>query len=305
MQRLHRIHYESSQDLLRSIRYLKQVCSNPHPHIVQLITVQGSENHIWIVLEYCAGGSLIHLLMSERTLILSACKSILRDVARALEHLNKLGIVHCAVRPSAILLTENGSAKLGSFECARLIGGEPLWQTIRYPMYASPEVFAYQAATSCMDVWSLGCVGYEILMGSAPFNGTVLSDLKDSVCNDEVFLSDSQDEFGDLLLAMLSKNPKMRTPVDRLGDHALLRGSTLPSITRDSSISVGDQDGMLSQVREEEEEEEYEENDDELARKRTGKNDDEESNAQSSDALLLVGSRRRVPTGSDEDASSM
>ena len=74
VKRIPRAAYEASQERIRGIRFLRQMCADRHPHILHLAAAQASEHHVWVVYEYCAGGSLMQLLMAEGTLIMPACK---------------------------------------------------------------------------------------------------------------------------------------------------------------------------------------------------------------------------------------
>ena len=199
---------------------------------------------------------------------------MIKDLALALEYVNRLGIVHGAVRPAAVMLTEHGVVKLAAFECSRLVGAQALDNSLAHPRYASPEVFAQQPAASCMDVWALGCVGYEMLVGVPPFAGTTLDDVRAAVCEDDVAFPSNAEDFDHLLATMLVKDPGQRMPLERLSEHPRLRGASRGMPPRDSSFSVSEHDGKLSEVREED--------------------DDDEEAADDNAVPMGVGSRRRV-----------
>jgi serine/threonine-protein kinase ULK4 len=76
-------------------------------------------NHLWLILEYCVGGDLKSLLQQDMRLPESSVHDFGRDLLAALQFLHSKGIIHCDLKPTNILLDENGTLKLGGFSCAR------------------------------------------------------------------------------------------------------------------------------------------------------------------------------------------
>ena len=78
-----------------------------------------TNNHLWLILEYCVGGDLKSLLQKDMNLPESSVHDFGRDLLAAMQHLHSKGIIHCDLKPTNILLDENGTIKLGGFGCAR------------------------------------------------------------------------------------------------------------------------------------------------------------------------------------------
>ncbi len=148
-----------------------------HPHILTLIDSGESDGFLWYVVPFITGESLRQRLERERQLRLDDALAIARDVAAALDHAHRRGIMHRDVKPDNILLHE-GEAMLADFGIAlalREAAGERLTGTglsLGTPQYMSPEQAAAERELDARsDVHSLGVVLYEMLAGEAPFTG--------------------------------------------------------------------------------------------------------------------------------------
>jgi serine/threonine-protein kinase len=154
-----------------------------HPHILTLIdSGECSEPGmpgpcLWYVVPFIRGESLRQRLERERQLRLDEALAIARDVASALDHAHRHGVIHRDVKPENILLHE-GEAMLADFGIAlalREAASERLTGTgmsVGTPQYMSPEQAAADRQLDARsDVYSLGAVLYEMLAGEPPFTG--------------------------------------------------------------------------------------------------------------------------------------
>ena len=148
-----------------------------HPHIVPLYDSGEADDFLYYVMPLVEGESLRDRMTRERQLPIDEALRIAREVADALSYAHARGVIHRDIKPENILL-EGGHAVVADFGIARALsaaGGERLTQTgmsVGTPLYMSPE----QAAGSGeidgrSDLYSLGCVLYEMLGGQAPFSG--------------------------------------------------------------------------------------------------------------------------------------
>lgn len=76
-------------------------------------------NHLWLILEYCVGGDLMSLLRQDVRLPENSIHDFARDMVMALQFLHTNSIIYCDIKPSNILLDENGRLKLGGFGLSR------------------------------------------------------------------------------------------------------------------------------------------------------------------------------------------
>src|SRR2546427_2609205 len=165
-----------SPRLLRE-RFIREVdlSSNlSHPHIVPIFSAGEVDGLFYYVMPYVEGESLRHRLLEERTLPLEAALHIARDVADALAFAHARGIIHRDIKPENILLSGN-HAIVADFGIARAISaaGSPTLtqagQPIGSPGYMSPEqALGTGDLDARTDVYSLGCVLFEMLAGEPP-----------------------------------------------------------------------------------------------------------------------------------------
>ena len=78
-----------------------------------------TRNHLWLILEYCVGGDLMSLLKEDGQLPEDSIHGFARDLTAALQHLHATGMAYCDLKPSNILLDEDGRVKLGGFGLSR------------------------------------------------------------------------------------------------------------------------------------------------------------------------------------------
>ena len=162
---------------LGTARFLREIdvaAQLNHPHILPLLDSGTADGFLYYVMPYVAGGSLRGRLLSADTLQTDEVAHIAQDVARALEHAHRLGVVHRDVKPENILFSE-GLAVVADFGIARVLGsvsrdaltrsGFPLGT----PGYMSPEQASGNTELDARtDVCSLACVIYEMLIGETP-----------------------------------------------------------------------------------------------------------------------------------------
>ena len=161
----------------RFLREIKTTAQLNHPHILPLLDSGEGDGTLFYVMPFVEGETLRDRLARERQLPLEDALQIAREVADALTYAHSHGIVHRDIKPENILLA-GVHAVVADFGIARALsvaGGERLTETglaVGTPAYMSPE----QAAGSHdpdgrSDIYSLGCVLYEMLVGETPYTG--------------------------------------------------------------------------------------------------------------------------------------
>src|SRR5512136_3438958 len=159
----------------RFLREIATVAKLTHPHILPLFDSGVADGLLFYVMPFVEGESLRDRITREKQLPVDDALRIAREVADALSYAHSRGVVHRDIKPENILL-EEGHAVVADFGIARAAAGaEKLTATgvmVGTPAYMSPE----QAAGSReldgrSDLYSLGCVLYEMLAGQPPFTG--------------------------------------------------------------------------------------------------------------------------------------
>ncbi len=159
----------------RFLREIRTTAQLAHPHILPLLDSGEADGTLFYVMPYVEGESLRGRLEREKQLPLDDALQTAREVADALSYAHSHGVIHRDIKPENILL-QGGHAVVADFGIARAVsaaGGSRLTETglaIGTPAYMSPE----QASGSKdldgrSDLYSLGCVLYEMLSGDAPY----------------------------------------------------------------------------------------------------------------------------------------
>ena len=192
-----------------------------HPHILPIYDSGEADGELYYVMPYVAGESLRARLNRERQLPLDEALRITCEVASALDHSHRHGIIHRDIKPENILL-EDGQALVADFGIARAVsavGEGKLTSTgvsLGTPTYMSPEQgMADPSLDGRSDIYSLGCVLYEMLAGSPPFSGHTTQALiarhsLDEVPSLSIVRRTIPDEVEDAVLRALEKVPADR-----------------------------------------------------------------------------------------------
>jgi len=167
--------------LLGPDRFLREVeiaARLNHPHILALYDSGDADGFLFYVMPYIAGESLRNKLEREQQLSVDEALGITRQVASALAHAHAHDVIHRDVKPENILLHE-GEAMVADFGIALAVSAAAdgrLTQTgitVGTPAYMSPEQAASERTLDARsDVYSLGCVLYEMLAGEPPYTGS-------------------------------------------------------------------------------------------------------------------------------------
>jgi len=154
-----------------------------HPNIVQAIDVGDADGVYYFVMELVEGSTLSALLKEKGKIpSLDAC-GIISQVARALEHSARYGMLHLDVKPGNIMLTHTGLAKLADFGLARHVEDEDTLYAEKKvvfgtPPYMSPEqIRGVSHLDGRSDIYSLGVTFYELVTGSNPFKAPTTKEM--------------------------------------------------------------------------------------------------------------------------------
>jgi TolB-like protein/predicted Ser/Thr protein kinase len=146
-----------------------------HPHILTVLDSGEVAGQLWFTMPYVEGQSLRDRLRRDQQLPVEDALRITREAAAALDYAHEHGVVHRDIKPENILLTRRGEVLVADFGIARALGAaDSLTQTglaMGTPAYMSPEQAAGGAVDGRSDIYSLGCVLYEMLAGEAPYTG--------------------------------------------------------------------------------------------------------------------------------------
>ena len=145
-----------------------------HPNIVSVYDTGSQGDVHYIVMEYVEGRTLRDVIRQEGPLLPERASEIAEAVSSALAAAHEAGLVHRDIKPGNIMITRDGEVKVMDFGIARTSTGDTLTQTasiLGTASYLSPEQAQGESVDARSDIYSLGCVLYEMLTTRAPFSG--------------------------------------------------------------------------------------------------------------------------------------
>ena len=159
-----------------------------HANILKVYEAGEEDGTPYMVMEFIPGGDTLRSYCKYDTLLpIPQVLTLIRQSADALNYAHEQGVLHRDIKPANIMLTEAGVAKLGDFGIARRMGVHET-QIIGWfgsPLYMSPEQAQDEDLTPQSDLFSLGSVTYEMLVGAPPFAAKGLSSLIQKVVNED------------------------------------------------------------------------------------------------------------------------
>jgi len=198
----------------------KATASLSHPHIVAIYDIgQEGESH-YLILEFVDGPNLGGLIRSQPGARCDAATTIRigSQVCQALEYAHSHGILHRDIKPENIMITSAGLPKLMDFGLARALGGPNLTQRgviVGTPAYLPPEQALGKHSDARSDLYSLGCVLYEMVTGRPPFHGdepvkVIFSHINDLPVMPRKLAPEIPEALEQVILKLLAKDPDRR-----------------------------------------------------------------------------------------------
>ena len=193
-----------------------------HPNILKLYDVihDPNENVIYLILEYCKKGDFYKFL-NKRALKEKHAKRYMVQLANGLQHLINNNIIHRDLKPQNILLSDNDEIKLTDFGFARYYEIDTMVDTLcGSPLYMAPEIMKHKRYTINADLWSVGVIMYEMLVGKVPYSASTHIELLNKIENKELVIPEFlSNNCKDLLKKLLDKNPDKRITWDDFFSH--------------------------------------------------------------------------------------
>ncbi|MEO7876854.1 MAG: tetratricopeptide repeat protein [Dokdonella sp.] len=155
----------------RELLLARQVSS---PHVVRIHDISEDNGRWFISMDYISGESLEQRLDRSRALPLNEALAITHGLLDGLAAAHLKGVVHRDLKPANVLLGPDGNAYISDFGIARSLGATGLTQTgmiVGTPEYLSPEQARGQVIDARSDLYTVGLILYEMLVGELPFSG--------------------------------------------------------------------------------------------------------------------------------------
>ncbi|KAM0946234.1 putative protein kinase Group-Pl-3 family [Dioscorea sansibarensis] len=219
-----------SRALLNSLRCeIDFLAGVRHPNVVRLLDCFQMDGSIYMVLEFCQGGTLATYIQSKGRLNEHFAKKFMKQLGAGLRVLHAHHIVHRDLKPENILLSDSTSdpvLKIADFGLSRVISpGEYADFVCGTPLYMAPEVLQFQKYDNKADMWSVGAILFELLNGYPPFRGRNNVQLlqcirsSSSVPFSQLILPSLDPDLVDMCTRLLSANPVHRLSLDEFYGH--------------------------------------------------------------------------------------
>ena len=219
-----------------------------HPNIIQVYDFGEDKGFIYIVMAHVTGGTLQDRLGGRR-LPLDETLELIGPVGEALEYAHGEGVIHRDVKPANVLLDDSGKPILSDFGLARMLAGSAALTranaTVGTPEYMAPEQALGKSADQRSDLYALGIIIYQMLLGEVPFRGETPPETLLAHVHRPVPLPSSVDPDIDPLLEAnlvraLAKNPEDRhqSPTELMEALALVSRESGPARSAEQTIGT-------------------------------------------------------------------
>jgi serine/threonine-protein kinase len=212
---------ELADDLLFQHRFRQEAraaAEVTEPHLVPIIEADEADGRHYLAVDYVSGGSLAGRIADQGTLGAADLVRVISEVGAGLDALHGAGIVHRDIKPQNILFSADGTAMLTDFGLAKGRAYTVLTkpgQVMGTLDYLAPELIRGEPATPQTDVYALGCVAFECLVGRAPFADKSLfqvglAHLEEPPPNPVELRPEADPNVSRAVLAALEKSPEVR-----------------------------------------------------------------------------------------------
>jgi fused-like protein len=180
-------HGKSERDMRNLRQEIAILSALDHENVVKMFDYFETEREFCVVTEF-AQGELFEILEEDGTLPEDTVRDIARQLVKALHYLHSQRIIHRDLKPQNVLLGANGRVKLCDFGFARAMSMDTIVLTSikGTPLYMAPELVKEQPYDHTVDLWSLGVILFELLVGQPPFYTNSIYSLINHIVKDPV-----------------------------------------------------------------------------------------------------------------------
>ncbi|KAM6077646.1 serine/threonine-protein kinase 36 isoform 1-T1 [Theristicus caerulescens] len=211
-----------------------------HPNIIQMLDSFETDKEVVVVTDY-AEGELFQILEDDGSLPEDQVQTIAAQLVSALYYLHSHRILHRDMKPQNILLGKDGVVKLCDFGFARAMSIHTMVLTSikGTPLYMSPELVEERPYDHTADLWSVGCILYELFVGTPPFYTSSIFQLVSLIVKDPIKWPEAiSPVFKSFLQGLLMKDPHQRLSWPELLSHPFIAGRvTVIDDTEEHGIS--------------------------------------------------------------------
>lgn len=225
-----------------------------HKHVVQFYSFFEDKDNMFILLELCRRRSLMELHKRRKALTEPEVRFFMKQILISVAYLHSQHVIHRDLKLGNLFLNDDLDIKLGDFGLATRVDfdGERKRTLCGTPNYIAPEVLAKKGHSYEVDVWSIGCILYTLLVGKPPFETSSLKDTYSRIKRNEYRIpSTISRDARNLIQKLLQSDPKHRPTTENILTDPFFIGfipaklpisclTVAPHFKRASSIGVAD-----------------------------------------------------------------
>lgn len=201
------------------IEVMKQL---DHPNVIRLLDVIYQDDYVFLVLNFCKNGDL-HKFLNGRPLKSKYARFYLKQMAQGLQYLYERNIIHRDLKPQNLLLDDTYTLKITDFGFAKYFDSGGMSETIcGTPLYMAPEIMKFKKYSIKSDLWSVGVILYEMIVGRTPYKAQNHMELLHKINTQAVIVPiylDVPEGCQNLIRGLLQKNPKDRMNWEQFFGH--------------------------------------------------------------------------------------
>ena len=197
-----------------------------HPFIVNLCFAFQTPTKFYLGLEYAPGGELFYHMDRLGVIQIDDARLYIAEIGLALSHLHSIGIVYRDLKPENVLLDKLGHVKLTDFGLSKDLVGDGKTATFcGTSEYLAPEVVMQMPYSYPIDIWALGILCYEMILGATPFYDENKAKLFSNIVSAQPYFPPQLDRrIADFISKLLCKNPEERPTFEDMKSHPFFEG---------------------------------------------------------------------------------
>jgi serine/threonine protein kinase len=225
--------HDIKRNIKTEIKLMKRL---RHPNIVELydVVLDYKKSAIYLVIEYCPQGDFSKF-QRRKAIQEVHVQKYMKQLMLGLKYLKENNIMHRDLKPQNILISKEGNLKLTDFGYAKVVNGtNAMIKTFcGSPLYMAPEIIKSKGVndySTKADLWSVGCIFYEMLTGYPPFYVNSMADLIKKIDDHDIIIPKAlniSNEAKELLFSLLQVDPQKRIEWDEFFAHKWLQKDLL------------------------------------------------------------------------------
>ncbi|KAL1430771.1 hypothetical protein MTO96_002370 [Rhipicephalus appendiculatus] len=203
-----------------------------HKHIVAFKSYFEDEKNVYIILELCSRRSLMEMHRRRKTLTEGEARYFLHQLLLACRYLVQQKVIHRDLKLGNLLLNDKMELKVGDFGLATRLDfdGERKKTLCGTPNYIAPEILAKKGHSFEVDIWSIGCILFTLLVGHPPFETPTLKETYIRIKKNEYHVPSSVSSSARCLIRkMLQQDPERRPNIEAILQDEFMTSGPLPS----------------------------------------------------------------------------